>query len=136
MKPYIMFVDDSFSSLESIKLVFRDEPYYPFAFANPVDALSVIESLKFSVVLAEQSMTKMDGIEFFKKAKQKSPDTMGIIMTSYLDFDRALDALDNGLVYRFIKKPWNYLGLKQVVKMAVIQRYFSISGRAFSRHLS
>ena len=40
-------------------------------------------------------------------------------MTSDLDFDRALDALDNGLVYRFIKKPWNCLGLKQAVKMAV-----------------
>ena len=119
MKPYIMFVDDSFSALESIKWIFRDEPYYLFAFANPVDALSVIESLKFSVVLAEQSMTKMGGIEFFKKAKQKSPDTLGIIMTSHLDFDKALDALDNGLVYCFIKKPWNCLGLRQAVKMAV-----------------
>jgi DNA-binding NtrC family response regulator len=40
-------------------------------------------------------------------------------MTSHLDFDKALDALDNGLVYRFIKKPWNCLGLRQAVKMAV-----------------
>ena len=114
-----MFVDESFSALESIKWVFRDDPYYLFAFASPVDALSVIESLKFSVVLAEQSMTKMGGIEFLKKAKQKSPDTLGIIMTSHLDFDKALDALDNGLVYRFIKKPWNCLGLRQAVKLAV-----------------
>ena len=119
MKPYIMFVDDSFNTLESIKWMFRDDPYYLFAFSSPLYALSIIDSLKFSVVVVEQSMTKMNGIEFIKKAKQKSPDTLGIIMTSYLDFDRALDALDNGLVYRFIKKPWNCLGLKQVVKMAV-----------------
>jgi DNA-binding NtrC family response regulator len=119
MKPYIMFVDESFSALEAIKWVFRDDPYYLFAFASPLDALSLIDSLKFSVVVAEQSMTKMDGIEFFKKAKQKSPNTLGIIMTTHLDFEKALDALDNGLVYRFIKKPWNCLGLKQVVKMAV-----------------
>jgi len=119
MKPYIMFVDESFSALEWVKWVFRDEPYYQFAFASPIDALSVIDSLKFSVVVAEQSMTKMDGIEFFKKAKQKSPDTLGIIMTSHLDFDKALDALDKGLVYHFIKKPWNCIGLKQAVKIAV-----------------
>jgi DNA-binding NtrC family response regulator len=114
-----MFVDDSFCALESIKWVFRDEPYHLFAFANPVDALNVIASLKFSVVLAEQSMAEMDGIEFFKKAKQRSPNTLGIIMTSYLDFDKALEALNKGLVYRFIKKPWDCLGLKQAVKTAV-----------------
>ncbi len=78
-----------------------------------------MESLKFSVVVADQSMIEMDGMEFLKKAKQKSPNTVGIIMTSHLDFDKALDALDNGLVYRFIKKPWNDLGLRQAVKMAV-----------------
>ena len=102
MKPNIMFVDESVNVIESIKWVFRDDPYYLFAFSSPLYALSIIDSLKFSVVVAEQSMTKMNGIEFIKKAKQKSPDTLGIIMTSYLDFDRALDALDNGLIYRFI----------------------------------
>jgi len=119
MNPIIMIVDDSISVLESIKWVFMDEPYYLFTFDSPLDALRVMESLKFSVVVADQSMIEMDGMEFLKKAKQKSPNTVGIIMTSHLDFDKALDALDNGLVYRFIKKPWNDLGLRQAVKMAV-----------------
>jgi len=119
MNPIIMIVDDSISVLESIKWVFMDEPYYLFTFNSPLDALRVMESLKFSVVVADQSMIEMDGMEFLKKAKQKSPNTVGIIMTSHLDFDKALDALDNGLVYRFIKKPWNDLGLRQAVKMAV-----------------
>ena len=119
MNPIIMIIDDSISVLESIKWVFMDEPYYLFTFDSPLDALRVMESLKFSVVVADQSMIEMDGMEFLKKAKQKSPNTVGIIMTSHLDFDKALDALDNGLVYRFIKKPWNDLGLRQAVKMAV-----------------
>ena len=119
MNPIIMIVDDSISVLESIKWVFMDDPYYLFTFDSPLDALRVMESLKFSVVVADQSMIEMDGMEFLKKAKQKSPNTVGIIMTSHLDFDKALDALDNGLVYRFIKKPWNDLGLRQAVKMAV-----------------
>jgi len=121
MKPNIMVVDESSSALESIKWVFRDEPYYLFAFASPLDALSVIASLKFSLVVADQTMSEMDGIDFFKKARQRAPNTLGIIMTSYLDFDRALEALDKGLIYHFIKKPWNYLGLKETVKMAVEQ---------------
>lgn len=119
MKPYIMCVDDSFSALESMKWVFRDEPYHLFAFASPLDALGVIDTQEFAVVMADQSMTEMDGIEFFKKAKQESPNTLGIIMTFHLDFDKALEALEKGWVYRFIKKPWDCLGLKQAVKMAV-----------------
>ena len=58
-------------------------------------------------------------LTLFEKAKQKAPNTLGIILTSYLDFDNALEALDKGLVDRFIKKPWNCIGLKQAVKMAV-----------------
>jgi len=123
-----MFVDESFSALESIKWVFKDEPYYLFAFDSPLDALSVIKSLKFSVVVADQSMREMDGIEFFEKARQKSPNTLGIILTSYLDFDKALEALDKGLVDRFIKKPWNCIGLKQAVKMAV--EHYEINAEA------
>lgn len=119
MKPYIMCVDDSFSALESIKWVFRDEPYHLFTFASPLDALNLMESQEFAVVMADQSMTEMDGIEFFKKAKQESPNTLGIIMTFHLDLEKAVKALDQGLVYRFIKKPWNCVGLKQAVKMAV-----------------
>ena len=73
-------------------------------------------------------MREMDGIEFFEKARQKSPNTLGIILTSYLDFDKALEALDKGLVDRFIKKPWNCIGLKQAVKMAV--EHYEINAEA------
>jgi DNA-binding NtrC family response regulator len=126
-----MFVDESFSALESIKWIFKDEPYYLFAFDSPIEALSVMKALKFSVVVADQSMREMDGIEFFERAKQKSPDTLGIILTSYLDFDKALEALDKGLVNRFIKKPWNCIGLKQAVKTAVENYETNAEGKVF-----
>ena len=128
MNPFIMCVDESFSALESIKSVFKGEPYCLFTFASPLDALNAMDLHEFAVVMADQSMTEMDGIEFFKKVKQKSPNTMKIIMTSHLDFDKALDALDKGLVYRFIKKPWDYSKLKQAVNMAVVHHEIKKGG--------
>jgi DNA-binding NtrC family response regulator len=80
MKSNIMFVDDSISVLKSLRWIFMDEPYYLFAFDSLLDALSVIKSLEFAVVVADQSMPEMAGIEFLKKVKQRSPDTVGMII--------------------------------------------------------
>ena len=119
MKHSIMFVDDSYSVLESIKWMLKDENYHSFTFDNPLDALDKIKEAEFAVVVAEQSMLEMDVIEFFKKVKQRSPHTVGIIMASSFELDTSLDALDDGLIYRFIKKPWDDFGLKKAVKMTI-----------------
>jgi DNA-binding NtrC family response regulator len=119
MKPKIMFVNDSIVVLESLKRFFKDASYYFFGFDDPFEALDKIKEDEFAVVVADQSMSKIGVIEFFKKAKQWSPDTLGIVMTSSFELDKASDALDNGLIYRFAKKPWNDLGLKQAVEMAI-----------------
>jgi DNA-binding NtrC family response regulator len=79
MKPNIMFVDDSISVLESLRWIFMDESYHIF-FDGPLKALSAIEAKEFAVVVADQSMPEMAGIEFLKKVKQRSPDTVGMII--------------------------------------------------------
>ncbi len=121
MKFNIMFVDDSISVLESLQWIFMDEPYYLFSYDNPLDALGVIKSLEWAVVVVERSMQKMDGLEFLKRVKANSPQTMGIIMTSYNKITEASDTLDSGCVYRFVKKPLDNNEIKQAVKTAITQ---------------
>jgi DNA-binding NtrC family response regulator len=119
MKPNIMFVNDSISVLESLKRFFNDSTYHFFGCDDPFEALDKMKQAEFAVVIADQSMSKIGVIEFFKKAKQRSPNTLGIVMTSCFELDKASDALDKGLIYRFSKKPWNDLGFKQSVEMAI-----------------
>ena len=69
MKHSIMFVDDSVVVLESLRWIFKDEPYYLFTFDNPLDALSAINTMEFAVAVAERTMSKMDGLEFIKRVK-------------------------------------------------------------------
>ncbi len=125
MKFNVMFVDDSVSVLESLQWLFMDEPYYLFAFENPVDALSVIKSLEWAVVVAERSIPRMDGLEFLKRVRENSPHTMGIIMTGYDEIKDALDTLYPGCVYRFVKKPLDNNEIKQAVKTAIT--YYEIN---------
>lgn len=119
MKPKIMFVNDSINALESLKRFFNDASYHFFEFDDPFEALDKMKEAEFAVVVADQSISKIGVIEFFKRAKQLSPNTVGIVMTSCFELDKASDALDSGLIYRFSKKPWNDLGLKQAVEMAI-----------------
>ena len=119
MKFNIMFVDDSLSVLESLQWLFKDEPYYVFSFNNPFDALNVIKTLEWAVVVAEQSMQKMDGLEFLKRAQEHSPYTMGIIMTGFTEMKEAMDTLYPSGIYRLVKKPIDNIEIKQAVKAAI-----------------
>jgi DNA-binding NtrC family response regulator len=119
MKPNIMFVDNSISVLESLQWIFKDEPYYLFAFIDPSDALSVINTFEWAIVVADQTMQKMDGLEFMERVRMNSPDTMGIIMISDKEITVNLEVLYSGNDYRFVKKPLDGDEIRKAVKDAI-----------------
>ena len=127
MKFNVMFVDDSMSILESLQWFFMDEPYYLFTFDNPFDALKVIRSLEWAVVVANRSIPKMDGLEFLKRVKAVSPHTVGILMTDDDEMMGKLDAFYSECVYRFVRKPLKKKEIIQVVKMAIMHYETNIS---------
>ena len=129
MKFNIMFVDDSISVLESLRLIFMDEPYHVFAFNSPHEALCAIEGKEFAVVVAEQSMTEMDGIEFLNKVKQMSPDTEGIIMYGFVKPKTGLGVITNRNIYRFIKKPLDINEIKQAVAVVLVGYEINVENR-------
>jgi len=118
MKSNIMFVDDSISVLKSLKWLFMDEPYHIFLFDSPLEALSAFDSKKFAVVVTDQSMPEMAGIEFLEKVKQRSPETAGIIMCGFIEPETASNAINRGIVNRFIEKPF-VNEIKQAVATAL-----------------
>lgn len=119
MKFNVMFVDDSMSFLESLQWLLKDEPYYLFTFDNPLDALKVIRTLEWAVVVADRSIQKMDGLEFLKRVRADSPHTMGIIMSDDNEITGEPDSSYSECVYRCVKKPLKKNEIKQAVKMAI-----------------
>jgi len=115
----LMFVDDSISVLLSLKWMFKDEPYYVFLSDNPLNALGITKTLEWAVVVADQSMQNMDGLEFLKRFQAQSPHTMGIIMTGYNEIKETLDTLYPDCVYRFVNKPLDGIEIKKAVKAAI-----------------
>ena len=129
MKPNIMFVDDSISVLEYIQWMFKDEPYYIFTLDNPFDALNVINTLEWAVVVAERYMKNIDGLDFLKKVRTRSPHTVGIIMTGYTESIDAFGKLYSDCVYEVVKKPLDSIEIKQAVKLAITQYELNVKSK-------
>jgi DNA-binding NtrC family response regulator len=106
-----------------------DQPYHVFAFNSPHEALCAIEGKEFAVVVAEQSMTKMDGIEFLNKVKQRSPDTEGIIMYGFVKPKTASGAITNRNIYRHIKKPLDINEIKKAVAVVLVGYGINVENR-------
>lgn len=119
MPIYIMLVDASACVHEAVKWVLKDEPYHLIAFNDPLEALRAIEEEEFAVVVADQLLPEMSGIDFLKRVKKRSPNTMGIIMTAFVENKAAIDAIRCGYVCQFVKKPLDSKRIKQAVEMAI-----------------
>ena len=129
MKPNIMFVDDSISVLQSLRWIFMDEPYHFFPFVSPLKALKAIDSKEFAVVVADQSMSEMDGLKLLKKVKQLSPDTEGMIMSGFVETETVTNAINRGVVNRFIEKPLDINEIKQSVAIAIARYKINVESR-------
>ena len=123
-KHKILFVDDEENILRSLKRLFLDENYEVFTATNGNEGLKLLEEHKFSLILSDYRMPEMNGVDFLKLAKEKSPDTIRIILTGFADVSVAISAINEGEVYKFIEKPWEGENLKVQIKRAV--EHFSL----------
>ncbi|RME98915.1 MAG: response regulator [Chloroflexi bacterium] len=105
MNNKILFVDDDSNLLAALKRRLRKQ--FDIAVAvGPELGLEVIESAgPFAVVVADMRMPGMNGIEFLAHVKEMSPDTVRMMLTGNADMQTAIDAVNEGNIFRFLTKP-------------------------------
>ncbi len=101
----ILFVDDEPNILEGIKRQFRRE----FVIATASRGEEALQRLKsegpFAVVVSDLRMPEMDGIQFLSKAREISPDSVRMMLTGNADISAAMQAVNEGNIFRFMAKP-------------------------------
>ena len=118
-RPRILVVDDEEAILETMSFTFEDD-YEVHTSTDPEAALELIEAKgPFAVVLSDQRMPRMSGVEFVSEVCKRHPATVRIILTGFSDMDAIIQAINDGHVYAYITKPWEPDQLKQVMKRAV-----------------
>jgi len=118
-KHKLLFVDDEENILNSLKRLFQDDGYEIYTVTNGFDGIKLLNEHEFSLILSDYRMPELNGVEFLKLAREKSPETVRIILTGFADMDTAVTAINEGEVYKFIEKPWESECIKVQIKRAV-----------------
>lgn len=116
-KPNLLLLDDEERILRSLKMLFRLD-YNVTCCTQGSQALEILRRENIHVVVSDQRMPSMTGVEFLKRAYALSPNTMRLLLTGYSDFEAVIDSVNEGEVFRFISKPWDPKKLKETVDKA------------------
>ena len=118
-RPRILVVDDEEAILETMTFTFEDD-YEVLTSSSARDGLALLEREgQVAVVISDQRMPEMTGVEFLARVFALHPTTVRIILTGFADMDAIIRAINDGHVYAYITKPWEPDQLKQVVRRAV-----------------
>ncbi len=114
----ILFVDDEKPILTSLEAMFKKQ-YTVFTATNGSDALDIIHKHSIQIIVSDQRMpADMSGIELLAEVKEISPNTIGILLSSYADIEAAIEFINNNEIFRFVEKPWNKEQIKNTIEAA------------------
>jgi DNA-binding NtrC family response regulator len=114
----ILIVDDEPANLRTLARLFRDQ-YQVLTAGSGVEALELLDQHDVALLITDQRMPEMTGIELLKKTVSLRPRMVRMILTGYTDVEALVEAINCGAVYRYVTKPWNNDELRLTVKRAL-----------------
>jgi two-component system, probable response regulator PhcQ len=119
MNGCILLVDDEQNVLSALMRELADEPYGIVTALNGEEAMNLVASQMFKVIISDERMPGMDGASFLAAAKEISPSSVRMMLTGHASIDATMRAVNDGEIYRFFTKPWNSHELKQSIRSAI-----------------
>ena len=118
-RPYsILVVDDEEGVVESLSFALEDD-YHVVTSTDPNAALGILEREEFALVIVDNIMPEMSGVEFLKRAVEVRPEAVRMMLTGQANLDEVVRAINDGRIYRYISKPWEPDELRLDVKRAL-----------------
>lgn len=115
----ILVVDDEEIVLVALRETLKREGYEVRTRSNAIEALQLLKEETFSVIITDQQMPVLTGLEFLAQVKELQPEATRILITAVLNLNTVIDAINKGEIYRFVVKPWLREELLATVKNAV-----------------
>lgn len=107
----ILYIDDEIHNLNAFKASFR-RTFNVFTAESGMEALPILACEEIHIILTDQRMPNMTGVEFLASILDTYPDPIRILLTGYSDLTAVVDAINKGQVYLYITKPWQEEELK------------------------
>ncbi len=115
-QPTILLVDDEEMVLNALRRVLASSEWALVTAESGAQALEIMARQPIALIVSDQRMPVMSGLELLNEVKKLYPDTVRIILTGYAEMDIVVKAINQGEVYRFFTKPWNNAELVETVR--------------------
>lgn len=121
MAEQILFVDDDMSVLDSIERLLHGE----FNMSKAQGAIQGLASIQlfgpYAIVVSDLRMPGMDGASFLAQVHQQAPNTVTMLLTGYRDIEVAINAVNEGYIFRYLKKPCKNEDLVDAIRLGLAQ---------------
>ena len=114
----ILYLDDEENNLIAFKALFRRE-YDVFTTTSAREAVEYLNQNEVPVILSDQKMPEISGVEFFEMILPDFPRSVRILVTGYADIEAVVNAINKGEIYRYVSKPWDEHDLRICIKNAI-----------------
>ena len=114
----VLFVDDEVNILKALQRLLRSEDMTVLAASRGQEALELLEKTPAQVVISDQRMPEMSGVDLLSQVRERWPDVVRMMLTGYTEIDVAVEAINRGEIYRLITKPWNDDELRATIRQA------------------
>lgn len=115
-KGHILLVDDEQENLDGLQALLESEGYMVSSTTLPEEALKLTQNQKIDLIISDQRMPIMLGTELLSAIKSNSEDNVRVILTGHTDMNDLITCINNGLLYRYLVKPWRREELLSVVE--------------------
>ena len=106
MERTLLLVDDEENITSSLVRLLRRDGYRILRANGGQAGLELLAHNEVGVILSDQRMPEMSGVEFLSRVKELYPDTVRMVLSGYTDLDSVTDAINRGAIYKFLTKPW------------------------------
>lgn len=118
MEPALLLVDDEENILSALVRLLRRDGYRILRANGGVAGLALLETEDVAVIVSDQRMPEMSGVEFLTRVKERYPQTVRIALSGYTDLNSVTAAINSGAIYKFLTKPWDDELLRRNVREA------------------
>lgn len=123
----VLLVDDERCVTAGLKRQLRGEPYQILEAGSGAEALTILAEEQVDVIISDEQMPGMPGSEFLTQVRRAYPDTIRIILTGHASIESAVQAINEGGIYRYLLKPCSPLEMASTIRQALEAKASSVA---------
>lgn len=121
----LLVVDDDENIVSSLKRLLRKDGYHIVTADCGEQGLQKLAQYEVDVIISDQRMPGMTGVEFLRRTKELYPETIRMVLSGYTELRSVTDAINEGAIYKFLTKPWDDEHVRRHIQEAFHQKEMS-----------